>query len=586
VVGEHVERRLTAILAADVAGYSRMMGADEEGTLAQLKAHRRDLVDPKVNQHRGRIVKTTGDGLLVEFASVVNALHCAISIQRGMIERNAEVPREKQIEFRIGINVGDIIIDDDDIYGDGVNVAARLEGMAEPGGICVSDRVQEDVRGKLDALFEDAGERQLKNIARPVRVYRIRLDGEAAAAARPLPLPDRPSIAVLRFQNMSGDPEQEYFADGVVEDIISALSRIRWLFVIARNSSFTYSGKAVDVKQVGRALGVRYVLEGSVRRAANRVRITGQLIDATTGGHLWADRFEGTVDDIFELQDQMSASVVGAIAPQLEQAEIERARRKPTGSLDAYDCYLRGRATLNGGTREAIGEGLPLLYRAIQLDPNFAPAYAMAAWCHFWRKVNGWMTDRTQEIAEGTRLARRAIELGKDDAVALTRGGHALAHFTGDVDASIALLDRALALDPNLAAAWFLGGFLRAERGDPDDAIAFFTRAMRFSPLDPEMFRMQAGMALAHLLAGRFDDASSWAEKAYRDLPSFLLVVAIIAASHALAGRTDEAQRAIGHLRQLDPVMRLSTLEGWLPLHRPKDLATFVDGLRQAGLPE
>ena len=401
-----------------------------------------------------------------------------------------------------------------------------------------------------------------------------------------LPFPVQPSIAVLPFQNMSGDPEQEYFADGMVEEIITALSRFRSLFVIARNSSFTYKGRAVDVKQVGRELGVRYVLEGSVRNAANRVRITGQLIDATTAAHLWADRFEGTLDDNFALQDQITASVVGAIAPQLERAEIERAKRKPTESLDAYDYYLRGRTHLNQGTREAIGEGLPLFYKAIELDPEFAPAYAMAAWCHFWRKVNGWMTDRTQEIAEGMRLARRAVDLGKDDAVALTRGGHALAHFGGDLDDSIALVDRALALDPNLSAAWFLGGFLRTERGDPDQAIEFFTRAMRFSPLDPEMFRMQAGMALAHLLAGRFESASSWAGKAYRDLPSFLLVVAIIAASHALAGRMDDAKRAMQHVRRLDPALRISNLNDWLPIRRPEHLAMLAEGLRKAGLPE
>lgn len=405
-------------------------------------------------------------------------------------------------------------------------------------------------------------------------------------AVQALVLPDKPSIAVLPFLNLSGDPAQDYFIDGVVEDIVSALSRIRWMFVIARNSSFTYKGRAVDVTQVGRELGVRYVLEGSMRKAATRVRITGQLIDATTGMHIWAERFEGTLDDIFDLQDQISASVVGAIARELEQAEIARAKRKPTGSLDAYDCYLRGRANLNVGTREAIDEGLPFFYRAIELDPDFASAHAMAAWCHFWRKVNGWMMDRAGEIAEGTRLARRAIELGRDDAVALTRGGHALAHFVGDLDISIALLDRALALDPNLAAAWFLGGFLRTERGDPDSAIDYFSRAMRFSPLDPEMFRIQAGMALAHLLAGRFDAASSWAEKAYRELPSFLMVVGIIAASHALAGRSDEARRAMGHLRELDPAFRISTLSGWLPLRRPQDVATFAEGLRRAGLPE
>ncbi len=408
----------------------------------------------------------------------------------------------------------------------------------------------------------------------------------AEHAARGLVLPDKPSIAVLPFLNLSGDLAQEYFIDGVVEDIVSALSRIRWLFVIARNSSFTYKGRAVDVKQVGRDLGVRYVLEGSMRKAATRVRITGQLIDATTGAHIWAERFEGTLDDIFDLQDQISASVVGAIARQLELAEIERAKRKPTDSLDAYDYYLRGRARLNLGTREAIDEGLPLFIKAIELDPDYAAAYAMAAWCHFWRKVNGWMNDRPRETEEGARLARCAVELGKDDAVALTRGGHALAHFEGDLDMSIALVDRALALDPNLAAAWFLGGFLRTERGDPDSAIGYFSRAMRFSPLDPEMFRMQAGMALAHLFAGRFDAAVSWAEKAYRELPSFLMVVGIIAASHAHAGRSVEAQRAMSHLRQLDPTFRISSLADWLPISRAEHLATFSEGLRRAGLPE
>ncbi|MCD1598188.1 winged helix-turn-helix domain-containing tetratricopeptide repeat protein [Rheinheimera aquimaris] len=401
-----------------------------------------------------------------------------------------------------------------------------------------------------------------------------------------LDLPDKPSIAVLPFLNLSGDAEQDYFIDGVVEDIVSALSRIRWLFVIARNSSFTYKGRAVDIRQVGRELGVRYVLEGSMRKSENHARISGQLIDATTGGHIWAERFEGTLDDIFDLQDQISASVVGAITRQLELAEIERAKRKPTDSLDAYDYYLRGRANLNLGTREAIDGGLPLFIKAIELDSNYAAAYAMAGWCHFWRKVNNWMTDRPREIEEGTRLARRAVELGKDDAIALTRGGHALAHFVGDLDMSIALVDRALALDPNLAAAWFLGGFLRTELGDPETAIDYFTRAMRFSPLDPEMFRMQAGMALAHLFAGRFDVASAWAEKAYRELPSFLMVVAIIAASHELAGRSAEAQRAMSHLRQLDPTLRVSLLSGWLPLRRPEDLAIFTDGLRRAGLPE
>lgn len=416
--------------------------------------------------------------------------------------------------------------------------------------------------------------------------YLQRPAGSDEAAARILVLPDKPSLAVLPFQNLSGDPEQEYFADGMVEDIIIALSRIRWLFVIARNSSFTYKGRAVDVKQVGRNLGVGYVLEGSVRKAANRVRITGQLIDAATGAHLWAERFETTLDDIFELQDEIAASVAGAITPQLERAEIERAKRKPTESLDAYDYYLRGMANLHRGTREAIDQALPQFHRARELDPDFASAYAMAAWCYFWRKVNGWMTDRAAEVAEGARLARRAVEQGRNDAVALTRSGHALGHLVGDLDGGIALLDRALVLNPNLAAAWFLGGFLRVWHGEPEGAVEHFARAMRLSPLDPEMYRMQAGMAVAHLFAGRFDTASAWAEKAFRDLPSFLVVVAIIAASHALAGRAEEARQAMDRLRQLDPALRIANLKDWLPIHRPEDLAIFAEGLRRAGLPD
>jgi TolB-like protein/Tfp pilus assembly protein PilF len=418
----------------------------------------------------------------------------------------------------------------------------------------------------------------------PSREAQPATSGETAAPA--LPLPDKPSIAVLPFQNMSGDPEQDYFADGMVEEIITALSRIRWLFVIARNSSFTYRGRAVDVKQVGRELGVRYVLEGSVRKAGNRLRITGQLIDATTGAHLWAERFEGMLDDIFELQDQVAASVVGAMAPQLERAEIERAQRAPTTSLSAYDCYLRGIAYLQQGSKEAVTAALPLFHRAIELDPEFASAYGMAAWCYFWRKVNGWMTDPGQEIDEGARLARRAVELGRDDAVALTRGGHALGHLTDDLDAGIALLDRAVMLNPNLAAAWFLGGYLRVWHGETDAAIAHFTRAMRLSPLDPEMYRMQAGIAMAHLFASRFDAASNWAEQAFRNLPSFLMVGCIIAASHALAGRPAQAQRARDYLRGLDPTLRISRIKDWLPIHRPEDFAIFADGLRKAGLPE
>lgn len=401
-----------------------------------------------------------------------------------------------------------------------------------------------------------------------------------------LPLPARPSIAVLPFVNLSADPEQDYFADGVVEDVIAALSRYRWLFVVARNSSFTYKSRTVDVKQVGRELGVRYVLEGSVRKAKNRVRITGQLVDATTGAHHWADRFEGVLEDIFELQDRISESVVGAIVPQLERAETERTRHKPTESLDAYDYYLRGMAKMHQGTKESSEQALALFHKAMDFDPEFASACAMAAWCHFWRKINGWMSDRALETAEGARLARRAVELDKGDALALTRGGHALAHLAGDIEGGVALIDKALVLNPNLAAAWFLGAFLRVWRGDTDGAIEHFTHAMRLSPLDPELYRMQAGIAVAHLFSGRFDLASTWAEKALRELPSFLMAIAIAAASYSLADRMADARRAMDQLRQLDPALCIANLPEWLPIQRPEDLATFAEGLRMAGLPE
>jgi TolB-like protein len=386
-------RRLAAILAADVAGYSRLMGADEERTLERLKALRRELIDPKIAEHHGRIVKTTGDGLLVEFASVVDALRCAVEVQREMAGRNVAVPVDNRIELRIGINVGDIVVEDGDIFGDGVNVAARLEGLAEAGGICVSARVQEDAAGKLALAFDDIGEQSLKNIARPVRVYRVPIAADVAAKAR-LPLPDKPSLAVLPFQNLSGDPDQEYFVDGVVEEIITAISRLPWLFVIARNSSFAYKGKSPDLRQVGRELGVRYVLEGSMRKAGSRVRITGQLIDTTNGAHIWADRFDGVLEDIFELQDEVASRVAGAMEPKLRQSEIERATRKPTERLDAYDLYLRALAQHHKFTEEGTREALALLKRALALDPTYAPAAAMIAYCKKSR-IGGRLRKRT-----------------------------------------------------------------------------------------------------------------------------------------------------------------------------------------------
>jgi TolB-like protein len=405
-----------------------------------------------------------------------------------------------------------------------------------------------------------------------------------------LPVPDpalgQPSIAVLPFLNLSGEPEQDYFVDGVVDDIISALSRMRWLFVIARNSSFTYKGRSIDVKQVGRELGVRYVLEGSVRKAAGRVRITGQLVDANTATTLWSERFESALDDLFELQDQMATSVVGALAPHLERAEIERAYHKPTESLDAYDYYMRGMWKFRQVSRAAIDEALPLFYEAIRRDPEFASAYAMAAWCHSWRKLSRWVTDLERETAEGTRLAYRALELGQDDAVALSASAHVLTHLVRDFDASIALLDRALLLDPNLAAGWYLGGFVKIWRGEFDGAIEWIARGMRLSPLGPDMHRMEVGAAMAHLMASRIEDALSWAERASTQGSDHALPISIFAAIYARAGRGKEAARAIKQLRRLDPELRLSHLHEWLPFQRPRDLESFADALRKAGLPE
>jgi TolB-like protein len=583
---EHLVRRLTAIFAADVAGYSRLTGMDEEGTHVRLKEHLRVLIDPTIAAYRGHIVKNTGDGFLAEFNSVVDATRCAVDVQRGMAERNSDVPPNNRIEFRIGINVGDVIQDDGDIFGDGVNVAARLEAIAEPGGICVSDDAHRQLRDRLDIVFDDAGEQDLKNIGRPVRVFRVRDRGAVTSQRPTLALPDKPSIAVLPFQNLSADPDQEYFADGVVEDITMALSRFRWLFVIARNSSFAYKGRAVDVKQVGRELGVRYVLEGSVRRAGNRIRIAGQLIDAGTGAHLWADRFDGAFEDMFDLQDHVTSSVVGAIAPKLQYAEITRARRKPTENLDAYDYYLRGLAKAGRRTKDANSEALQLFCKAIERDPGLACAYGMAAWCYMQRKARGWMIEHVQEGAEATRLARKAVHLGGDDPVALCMGGYALAFVAHEFEDAAAFMDRGLVVNPNSAQAWMLSAWLRVWRGEPDLALEHVAHAMRLSPLDPSMYGMQGAMAYAHFLAGRYDVASSCAEKSMRDNPTFLLAICLSAASNALAGWLEPAQKAMARALEFNPDLRSSNLRDLAPFRRAEDLATFAKGLRKAGLPE
>jgi TolB-like protein/class 3 adenylate cyclase len=578
------QRRLAAILAADVAGYSRLMEQDEVGTLATLKQRRKEVLEPLVARHQGRIFKVTGDGALVEFGSAVNAIECAIELQQKMAEANGDLPEDRRILLRVGVNPGDVMVEGGDLYGDAINISARLEGMAEPGDVLISGAAVDHVRNKVKASFEDLGMHSMRNIASPVRVYRVRAGGPVGVAAPALP--DKPSIAVLPFANMSGDPEKDYFADGMVEEIITALSRLRWLFVIARNSSFTYKGRAVDVKQVGRELGVRYLLEGSVRKGGAKVRISGQLIDCATGAHLWADRFEGGLEDIFDLQDQVTARVVGAIAPKLEQAEIERSRRKPTESLDAYDYYLRGMAAFNEWTPEKNIEALSMFRRATELDPQFASAYGFAVRCYSQRKANGWPSDRAADVAEATKLAQRAIDLGKGDAVALALAGIGLVWVVGDPEQGGMLIDRALALNPNWAWAWLFGGWAKMWLGEPEVAIERLAHAMRLSPQDSQMFGMQAATAFAHFFAGRYSEAASWAEKALREQSNYYLAVSVLAASCALAERPREAQSATTNLRRLDPGLRVSNLREAFPIQRPEDFARFSEAMRKAGLPE
>lgn len=590
---ERVERRLAAVLALDVAGYSRLVGADDEGTVARWKALRETLIDPKIREHRGRIVKSTGDGVLVEFASVVNAARCAGEIQCHMAAQNADLPQDGRIELRIGIHIGDIISDDNDIFGDGVNIAVRIEGIAPTGGVCISDDAHKQVRGKVEFSYDDMGPQTLKNIKDPVQVWRMRFPGEAdsasphaPAAPQHLRLPDKPSIAVLPFQNMSGDAEQEYFADGIVEDIITALSHFKSLFVIARNSSFTYKGKAVDIKQVGRELGVRYVLEGSVRRAAGRIRITGQLIDAATGAHLWANRFDGSLEDIFELQDQVTASVVGAVTPKLEEAEIERAHSKPTEKLDAYDHYLRGLAMASQYTKATNREAFQFFSNAIALDPQYASAYAMATRCIMLRGQNGWLSNPQREIAEGLQLGRRALELGRDDPLVLAVGGYALAYLAHDLDTGAVFIDRSLSLNANCALTWLYSGAVRVLLGESDLGIAHVSRAQRLSPLDPTQPQFMAVIAFGHLCTERFAEAARCAESAFREQPNLLTPLLILTASMAHMGRREDARRLVPEILRLSPSYRISRAKDRVPFRRPEHLALLTDGLRLAGLPE
>jgi len=584
-----VQRRLAAILAADVAGYSRLMGTDEEGTLRQLKLHRRVLVDPKITEHRGRIVKTTGDGMLVEFPSVVDAVRCAVEIQRGMIELNVTVAQDKRVEFRIGINVGDIIIDGGDIFGDGVNVAARLEGLSEPGGICVSRVVRDEVRDKLSFDFEDMGEQSVKNIARPVGVHRIQFFGRAAALAAkavsapapPLVELDRPSIAVLPFANMSGDADQEYFADGIAEDIITGLSRVRWLFVIARNSSFVYRGKAVDVRRVASELGVRYVLEGSVRKHGNRIRLTAQLIDATAGSPLWADRYDTELTDIFVLQDEITRNVIAAIEPKLIEAEGLRSLARKSADVGAWDLVMSANSQFWRLTNKEVESAIATLRQAIERYPQYSPAHSMLAFfLLFLLYADGSAADN--RLQQATVLASRAVELDDSDPRAHLALGY-VAHNARRTQEAIEEFGRALDLNPNFAAAHGYLGWTLAFDGRSDEAIAHLEQAIRTSPQDPQNAIFNFAIATAHYMAGRYTDAVAFCRKALQMRHGLTAAHRLYCASLAQSGQADLARAALSRLKELQPEISIDWIERHVP-YRPGPMRHFLEGMRRAGV--
>lgn len=589
---ERVQRRLAAVLAADVAGYSRLMGCDEERTLAQLKTLRKTLVDPSIAAHRGRIVKTTGDGMLVEFASAVDAARCAIEIQRQMADRYGDVSPELRIEFRIGIHVGDIIIDDDDIFGDGVNIAARLEGIAEPGGVCISDDAYRQVRGKIDIGFENLGKQTLKNIAEPMEAWQIRPVGQAATAAGPatlsktpdLTLPDKPSIVVLPFDNMSAEPGQDYLADGIVEAITAALSCIRSFFVIARSSAFTYKGRATNARDIGKELGVAYLLEGSVQKAGNRLRIIVQLIDTEGGAHVWSSRFDGGMDEFFDLEDRITEQVAGALQPSIRIAEIERSRRKRPQDLSSYDFTMRALPHVWVLEKDESAKALQLLEQALAIDPDYPLALSLAGWCHAQRSVYNWADDIAVSQAMARSLAERAAEMSGDDPIILAVLG-AVHTFVRNYGTARVLLERAVTLDPNAAWAWSRLGWLEAYADQPKKAIANFERALRLSPMDPMNFNNYVGMASAHEVAQEFDVAAAFYRRGLEERPNAHWIYRNLAASLSGAGRTEEAKQAFAELMRHYPDLTISKFKQAM-VFSPAVLDRMGENLRKLGLPE
>ncbi len=591
---DRVERRLAAVLAADVAGYSRLMGSSEERTLAQLKALRRTLVDPTIADHRGRIVKTTGDGMLVEFASAVDAVRCAADIQREMVKQNADVPEELRIEFRIGIHVGDIIIDDDDMFGDGVNIAARLEGIAEPGGVCLSDDTHRQIRGKVDLLFGDIGEQILKNIAEPMRAWRMRHSGDGVPESQPDPspmrrshalaLPDKPSIVVLPFDNMSAEPGQDYLADGIVEAITATLSCIRSFFVIARSSAFTYKGRATNVREIGRELGVEYLLEGSVQKAGNRLRITVQLIETEGGAHVWSSRYDGTIDEFFDLEDRITQQVAGALQPSIRSAEIERSRRKRPQDLGSYDYTMRAMPHVWALEKDESAKALELLEKALKIDPQYPLALALAGWCHAQRSVYNWSDDLAASQSTARTLAEHAANLSGDDPLILAVLG-TVHTFVRNYGTARVLLERALALDPNCAWAWSRLGWVENYADQPQKAIEHFERALRLSPIDPMNFNNHAGLASAHEVLQDYDKAAALYRRALLERPNANWIYRNLASSLSGAGRIDEASQAFTELLRSYPDLTISKFKQAM-VFSGTTLDRMAENLRKLGLPE
>jgi len=585
-----VTRRLVAVFAADVEGYSRLMGADEVGTLKGL-TERRAILDRLIGEHRGRIANTAGDSVLAEFGSAVDAVKCAVDAQTALAEANADLAPDQRIAFRIGVHIGDVMVRAGDLFGDGVNIAARLQSIAKPGSVCISGTTYDQVRKILPITFTDLGSQRVKNIQDPVRAYEVSAPTEVPEAASsriadggsPTPLPDKPSIAVLPFENMSGDPEQEYFADGMVEEIITALSRFKLAFVIARNSSFAFKGKAVDVKEVGRRLGVRYVLEGSVRKAASKVRITGQLIDAITGAHIWADRFERDLTDVFALQDEMTVAVVSAIEPRLLQTEIAIAARRRPENLTAYDCYLRAMSQYYLSTPEGLDEAIRLARRALELDPRFGPVAALAGGCHMQKVVLGYANDPQFERKEAVRLSRLALSIDDSDPDTLAWASAISAFMVGDSESEIEMADRAVALNPNSYIAWNNRGWVYRNAGLPEEAVRSFERAIRLSPVDPQLHLAFLGMAAAYIELRRFDEAIVAAKRAQRQTPPYPLVYRCLASAFAHLGRDAEAREAAARVLETDPAF---TISAWIARGGQSNSKLLIEGLRKAGLPE